>query len=328
MSPGLVSVVVPSYNHPEFLDRRMASLLGQTYTPLEIIVIDDCSTANNLEILAKYQHDPRVRLVVRGENGGVTVVTNQGIALSTGEYVIFAQCDDACEPRMIERMVTALRAQPSAALAFCRSLLVDEADRVLGDDYEVREAAFRRRCAVDTVLRGAEMRRFLLHSCVIPNLSGALFRRSAFDAVGLFSSAYRACIDWDLFFRLSDLYDFCYIAEPLNRFRQHDATIRSATKGRATLDEFFGLLLGEIRREGLGVGERARYRLHVMYLWAVELIRPSIAGWLNFQHHAGLVWRLDPLALSLLPLAFLQRMLELPMKFVRRAVRHSRGRPA
>lgn len=318
-------MVVPSYNHPEFLDRRMASLLGQTHANLEIIVIDDRSTANNIEILQKYLNDRRVRLVARAENGGITTVTNHGIELSSGEYVIFAQCDDDCDARMIERLVASIRPQPSAALAFCRSLMVDESDHVLGDDFTVREKSFRQRCAVDTLIGGHEMRRFLLHSCVIPNLSGALFRRAAFQDIGMFSTAYRACIDWDLFFRLADRYDFCYVAEPLNRFRQHGATIRSATKGRVAYEEFFRLLLGEIRRGGLSAGERFRFRRHVMYLWAVDLIGSSVAGWANVHHHAAQIWRLDPIALSLLPLAMLQRVFELSSKLIDRVLRRSRA---
>ncbi len=326
MSSDLVSVIVPSYNHSEFLDRRMESLLGQTYAAIEIIVIDDCSTANNVEILGKYLPDRRVTLVARKENGGVTAVTNQGVELSSGKYVIFAQCDDDCDSRMIERLVAALQSHASAAIAFCRSQLIDEADRILGDDFMVREKAFRVRCASDTLIGRHEMRRFLMHSCVIPNLSGALFRRSALQDVGLFSAAYRACIDWDMFFRLTDGYDFYYVAAPMNRFRQHGATIRSATKGRITYDEFFRLLLGEIRRGGLSAGERSRFRLHVMYLWAVDLIRPSFAGWADFLHHCRQIWILDPLALPLLPIAILQRLFELPVKAINRLLHILRTR--
>jgi hypothetical protein len=148
----------------------------------------------------------------------------------------------------------------------------------------------------------------------MPNLSGILFRRDCFEAVGQFSSEYQACLDWDMFFRITEQYDFCYVAEPLNRFRQHSATIRSATKGRITYDEFFRLLLNEIQRPGLTASERFHFRLHVMYLWAVDLVRPSTAGWSNFLHHVQQVWLLDPLALPLLPIAILKRMVELPGK--------------
>jgi glycosyltransferase involved in cell wall biosynthesis len=292
--PGLVSVVVASYNHAEFLAQRMDSLINQTYRDIEILVIDDCSPDNSIEILRRYESHPKVRLIIR------------------------ANCDDACDPRMIERLVAAMNRNPTAGVAFCRSLMIDEQDRVLGDDYVIREKSFRERCAGDTFIGRDEMYKFLLHSCVIPNLSAALIRRSCFDSAGALTSDYRACSDWDLFFRIANDFDFCYVAEPLNRFRQHSTTIRSATKGRITYDEFFRLLLGEIRLGKLSLGERFHFRLHVMYLWAIELIRPSTAGWMNFFHHAQLVWQIDRLALPLLPLAILKRLIELPAKAVLR----------
>jgi glycosyltransferase involved in cell wall biosynthesis len=316
IKPGLVSVVVASYNHAEFLEQRMNSLINQTYRDIEILVIDDCSPDNSVEILRRYESHPKVRLIIREKNGGWVAVSNQGVEMSTGEFVIFANCDDACDPSMIERLVGAINQNQTAGVAFCRSLMIDEQDRVLGDDYEIREKSFRERCAADTFIGRNEMYRFLLHSCVIPNLSAALIRRSCFDLAGSLTSDYRACSDWDLFFRIANDFDFCYVSEPLNRFRQHSTTIRSATKGRITYDEFFRLLLGEIRRDKLSPGERFHFRLHVMYLWAIELIRPSAAGWVNFFHHWRLVWRIDRLALPVLPLAILQRLIELPVKVV------------
>jgi GT2 family glycosyltransferase len=227
---GLVSLVVASYNHAEFLVRRMDSLVGQTYPDIEILVIDDCSPDNSVEILRRYESYPKVRLILREQNGGWVTVSNQGADLSAGEFVLFANCDDDCDPRMVERLVDALQRHPSAGIAFCRSLMIDEDDRVLGDDYMIRESAFRTRCEKDTLLAGAEASRFLLHSCVIPNLSAALFRRECFSTVGYLSAEYRVCCDWDLFFRVAAGYDIAYVAEPLNRFRQHGETIRSVTK--------------------------------------------------------------------------------------------------
>ena len=323
--PGLVSVVVASYNHAQYLTRRMDSLVNQTYPDSEILVIDDCSPDNSVEILRTYVAQSRVKLILHEKNGGWVAVSNQGIEKTAGEFIIFANCDDDCHPCMIERLVDAINRNPTAGIAFCRSLMVDENDRVCGDDYEIREKAFRERCAGDAFIGREEMRRFLLHSCVIPNLSAALIRRSCFDSVGLLASGYRACSDWDLFFRIADHFDFCYVAEPLNRFRQHSATIRSATKGRITYDEFFRLLLSEIRRGRLSAGERIHFRLHVMYLWAVDLIRPSFAGGGNFCHHVKQVWLLDPLALLLLPVAILKRLIELPGKAFRRLLRESRA---
>lgn len=294
---GLVSVVVPSYNYAQYIVQRMESLLNQTYQELEILVIDDCSTDNSVEILRQYESHPKVKLVVREQNGGWVAVNNQGVEMSSGEFIIFAQCDDDCDLHMIERLVGAMKTYPTAGIAFSRSLLTDKHDRVLGNDFMIREQSFRDRCASDTLITGAEMSRFLLHSCVIPNLSAALFRKECFDTIGNFSTAYRANGDWDFFFRIATRYDVAYLAEPMNRFRQHASTIRSATKGRVTYEEFFRVLLNQIRSLDLTFAERCRYRMRVMTLWGHHLVTQPMIGLRNFPYHLGRILHLDPLAI-------------------------------
>lgn len=296
---GLVSVVVPSYNHAEFLVKRMDSLLQQTYKHLEILVIDDCSTQENVAILRAYEQQPRVRMVLHQTNTGLVPVMNQGIAQTCGEYILFAQCDDDCEPEMIERLVQSLQAHPSAGIAFCRSLMIDENGRVLGDDFSLRESAFRARCARDALLRGEEMARFLFHSCVIPNMSALLIRRDCFDTVGLLSLDYAVCVDWEFFFRVSTIYDTCYVAQPLNKFRQHAATVRSTAKGLVTYEEFFKVLLTNIRSSSwhLSFAERCRFRTRVMHLWGHHLVTQPWAGIRNVPSHLACIFRLDPSAL-------------------------------
>ena len=317
MISKLVSVIIPSYNHSVFLDRRMESLLTQTYSNLEIIIIDDCSTENNLEILKKYLSDPRVKLISRVNNGGVSAVNNQGIELSSGEYIIFAQCDDACESQMIEQLVNSLDLNPSVGISFTRNLMIDESDKVLGNDFTIRQKAFRNRCISDTIISGSEMSRFLFHSCVIPNMSSVMFKRDCLNKIGLFSLEYKACLDWDMFFRIARNYDFYYISKPLNHFRQHSKTIRSKISRRDTYNEFFHVLLPEISKNKFSALDCFKFRFNVMYLWAVDLIKPSFIGFSNFFYHLKQVWLLDPLALILLPFAILKRLLEAPGKLVK-----------
>lgn len=295
--PGLVSVVVPSYNYARYLDQRIESLINQTYQDFEILVIDDCSTDNSVEVIRKYESHPKVKLVIREQNGGWVTVNNQGVELSSGEFVLFAQCDDDCDPRMIERLVDAMKINPTAGIAFCRSLLIDEHGQLLGDDFAGREGSFRARCARDTLVTGSEMSRFLLHSCVIPNLSAALIRRECFSAIGNFTSSYRVSGDWDWFFKVASQFDFAYVAEPLNRFRQHKTTIRSSTKGCVVYEEYFRLLLGQIRLLKLTFFERCRFRTRVMYLWCTHLFSQPWAGLRDFPYHLNRIFQLDPLAL-------------------------------
>ena len=310
---GLVSVVVASYNHAEYLEQRMDSLINQTYQDIEILVIDDCSLDNSVEVLRRYEPHPKVRLIVREHNGGWVTVSNQGVEISSGEYIIFANCDDACDPRMIERLVDAMKSNPSAGIAFCRSLMIDEGGKLLGDDFSVRENSFRTKCNKDVLLTKKEMSRFLLHSCVIPNLSAALFRRVCYSDAGGLTSAYRVCSDWDLFFRVVARNDVAYIAAPLNEFRQHETTIRSSTKDRVMYEEFMRLLLGQIALLNLSMLERIKYRLYVMYLWAEHILRPSFSGVLSSLYLLRVVLRLDPIAIAYFPAALLLRAIQLPI---------------
>lgn len=316
--PGLVTVVVASYNHARFLERRMDGLLKQTYAQLEIIVIDDGSPDNSVEILRRYECDRRVKLIVREQNVGWVRVSNQGAGLARGEFVLFGNCDDDCSPGMIESLVAAMRAHPAAGIAFCRSLFTDENDNVIGDDYETREVEFRNFCRGDTLIPAPLMSRFLLDSCAIPNLSAALIRKDLFLSLGGLSPEFLVCSDWDFFFRLAASHEVAYVAAPLNNFRQHGSTIRSTTKEKVINEETFGLLLRNLRALPLSGWQKVRYRTHVMYLWAVHIIAPSLNGLRSFSYLFGCIWRIDPVAVLFLPAGMVKRGIGLFGKIVSR----------
>ncbi len=311
--PSLVSVIVASYNHAEYLVQRMDSLINQTYQNIEIIVIDDCSTDLSFDILGMYEVDPRVRLVRRQKNGGWVAVSNQGVELSSGEFIIFANCDDGCDLRMIERLVDCLHVNPSAGIAYCRSQMINEEGQLIGDDFSVREKSFKAKCNEDVLISKEEMSRFLLHSCVIPNLSAALFRRECYFESGGLNSTYRVCADWDLFFRIACSYDVAYLAMPLNKFRQHRTTIRSSIKEQILYEEILGLLLSQISIIPLRVVERIICKWRVMYLWASHILHPPFGGLFSVAYLTKVVLHFDPGALVYLPFASLVSIVKLPL---------------
>lgn len=115
----LISVIVPVYNVEKYLDRCMASILEQTYTRLEIILVDDGSTdACGAMCDAYARKDSRVR-VVHKINGGLSDARNAGLAIATGDYVGYVDSDDWIEPDLYERMHQACAAH-GAQLAVCR----------------------------------------------------------------------------------------------------------------------------------------------------------------------------------------------------------------
>lgn len=113
-----LSVVVPNYNHAEYLDASLSAILRQSVPPLEVIVLDDASTDDSVEVIRRIaaQH-PVIRLVQNEKNLGAMPNINKGVELSRGEYVYVASADDEIVPGLFEKSLHLLAQHPQAA--FC-----------------------------------------------------------------------------------------------------------------------------------------------------------------------------------------------------------------
>ncbi len=105
----IISVVIPTYNRAAFICRAVDSALGQTYAPLEVVVVDDGSKDDTREVLRKY--GDRIRYVAK-ENGGVSSARNVGVREATGEYIAFLDSDDTWVPEKLAVQMDIFRAHP------------------------------------------------------------------------------------------------------------------------------------------------------------------------------------------------------------------------
>jgi hypothetical protein len=214
---------------------------------------------------------------------------------------------------MIELLVEGMNNNKFAGITYCRSILIDKNGDNIGDDYSIREKSFQIRCRNDTIIKKNEMNFYLLFSCVIPNLSAALFRYKALETTKGFSSEYKVCSDWELYFKIIDNYDIFYIADPLNYFRQHNTTIRNTTKERIVYEEYIRLLLGRLTISKLTYLQRSKIRLRIMYLWSSHLLMPTKSGIVNFKFHLCSVCKHDFIALFFLPIGIILRVMKIVM---------------
>jgi glycosyltransferase involved in cell wall biosynthesis len=100
-----VSIIIPVYNGEKYIDRCLNSILNQTYKNIELIIIDDGSTDNSFKLLSEYlKKDTRIK-VIHKENGGQASARNLGLTKSTGDYIMFVDCDDYIELNMIEELL-------------------------------------------------------------------------------------------------------------------------------------------------------------------------------------------------------------------------------
>jgi glycosyltransferase involved in cell wall biosynthesis len=226
-----VSVVVPNYNHARFLRRRLDSILAQTIQDFELIVLDDASTDESLEVIRLYCDDPRVRLEISPVNSGSPFKAwNKGVALARAPYVWIAESDDWAHPRLLERLLPLLEARPHVGIAYCRSFCVDQADQTIMQPKPFGNS----RWDQDFIRSGrAECADQMSLENTIPNASAVVFRADSYRNARGADETYRLCGDWLTWSRMMLLADVAYVAEPLNYFRQHQHSVRANTHDSA-----------------------------------------------------------------------------------------------
>ena len=126
-----VTVHVPAYNYGRFLGDALDSLLAQTCTDWEAVVIDDASTDDTAAAVARYD-DPRLRFVRHEVNRGHIATFNEGIALARGEYFVILSADDRYHATFLERALSCFDAHPDVHLVYTDTERIDEEGRVLG----------------------------------------------------------------------------------------------------------------------------------------------------------------------------------------------------
>lgn len=125
VSNPLVSVIIPCYKLAHYLHQAIDSVVAQTYSNVEVMVINDGSPDNVGEVVSRYRGDCRVRLIEQ-ENCGVAAARNHGIAEARGAYVQLLDADDWIDPNKLTMQVALLESDPSTGLVYCDYVLVDD----------------------------------------------------------------------------------------------------------------------------------------------------------------------------------------------------------
>lgn len=277
-----ISVVFTSYNHREFLRQALESLLTQTFTDFELIIIDDCSTDGSQEILREYaEKDKRIKLHLLEKNTGSYVhSTNLGASMASAPYIIFEQCDDYAEPTQLEKLYHVALQYPEVGVIYSSSRMVDADGCDLGNDYNHRSSLFKKTCVTDTFIPGELMGKFFLQSCVIPNLSAALIKREWFEKMNRLSVNYMVLADWDLWFKLTTVCDFYYLREPLNNFRQHNTTIRKSVKMKRQISEVFKAYYDYFKLSDISWTEKCKAEFRIARIW-LSFFKAGPGAWIK-----------------------------------------------
>ena len=215
----LVSVVIPTYNYARFVGRAVDSVLAQTYSPLECVVVDDGSADDTPQVLSRY--GDRIH-AIRQENRGLSAARNTGIGAARGEYVALLDSDDYFRPDKIAKQVALIGSQPGLGAVGCDVQHVD------ADGSDLRYRRFPDPPSdLGEQLRAIATRR----AWVGGSGSGALVPKRVFDEVGPFDETLRAAEDWDMWMRIGAAYPIRNVADGLTCICLHGTgSFRNAEK--------------------------------------------------------------------------------------------------
>lgn len=127
----LVTVGIPCYNVERFIGYAIRSVLNQTYTNFELIITDDGSTDGTVDVIKQF-NDPRIKLIVDGENHGISYRLNQQIDMAQGKYFVRMDGDDIMFPNRIEEQIKYLQEHPDVSVVSSQTIIIDDENKIIG----------------------------------------------------------------------------------------------------------------------------------------------------------------------------------------------------
>lgn len=200
---GLVSVVIANYNMAQYLPLAVRSVLAQTYSNVEVHVVDDGSTDSTKKVMHEFDEDPRVNYHWQ-PNRGQASAKNKGVRESNGDYVAFLDADDMWMPRKLEKQLPLLEASERTGVVYSPFTYMDAMSNPLPTPPR-------------QYYRGRISGQLLIDNFV--GFNTTVVRRSCFDELGVFDESLPMGIDYDLWLRFSTRYEFDYVEESTMYYR-------------------------------------------------------------------------------------------------------------
>ncbi len=221
---NLISVIIPNYNHSQYLNQRIDSVLHQTYKNFEVIILDDCSTDNSKSIIQQYQNHPQISHTVFNDyNSGSTFLQwEKGISLAKGNFIWIAESDDYADHNFLESLIQIINKNINIGLAYCGSNMVNEKNVIVGkliQEVPNNQDGYYLNNGYDECKDA-----FFFHP-IIPNSSAVIFKKENFYKVDASFKEYKICGDWQFWIDICFDNYIAYLPQNLNYFRQSNTSV-------------------------------------------------------------------------------------------------------
>jgi len=208
----MITIITTSYNYAEYISQTIESVLAQTFSDWELIIVDDASTDNSVEIIKKYCDDKRIKLICHDKNKGLKESVKTALKYAKGEWVTLVESDDTITPNALEK-----RMQTKADIVFNGVNLIGDAEWV----EEVQKQVDKTENFLSKISFPANIFKNFDTKNPVLTLSSVMIKRELLTEE-LFNTKTDALFDWWLYINLAFKNDFDYIPEKLTNWRIHD----------------------------------------------------------------------------------------------------------
>ena len=208
-----VSVLIASYNHEKYIGYAIQSVLGQTYQDFEIVIVDDGSKDNSVEVIRSFT-DPRIRLICFEQNQGACTAAKRLLQEAKGEYIAILNSDDAFLPEKLAKQVDFLDRNDKYGAVFSYAQIIDEAGEIFTDENHFYSKIF----VQENKSRHEWLRYFFYNGNCLCHPS-IMIRSECYESVGFYDERYYQLPDFDIWIRLCLKYEIYIIPENLIEFR-------------------------------------------------------------------------------------------------------------
>lgn len=212
--PGLVSVVMPSYNNGKYLKESIESVLNQTYERLELIIVDDCSSDESRAILTRYaENDQRVRYIFHKQNKGYAATLHDGVRETSGEFITTQDSDDIWNMHRLEKILEIFKTKKEVSIIHHDADIIDTQGNLIKRSYcSANDLSNEERSGNPFNLL---LRENFVFGCVV-------MRKKCLNICGFPDTRLDYAMDWYYWIKLSGEFVFYYLPESLVYYRIHE----------------------------------------------------------------------------------------------------------
>lgn len=221
-----ISVIVTSYNYANFIEQTINSILAQTYTDFELIIVDDCSSDNSVEIIKKFKDD-RIKFVENEQNLGLAISVAKALKIATGEWIAFCESDDFWGKDCLEKRIQIAEKYPNLGVIFNDvkpfSATNKTPEKIQQNSENLKKIKFPTNVLDKIVFYN-----------IVQTFSAAMISRAEIAKHNLTPPDDRF-LDWWLFIQLASDTDFYYMSEKLTHWRLHENSYITKKKRKFTI---------------------------------------------------------------------------------------------